>query len=231
MILSSDKNLCRLIENTNVLSPVNRQTVIDIFYDAIKLIYYKQSHMKKSQLKPKEIARCLNLIYYHHLCSKPVNVTGKLAENMGRDFPEADALRYYQDQVMGRVTDCLGQEVVIDEMGMDLLYDGHDADSGKYLQARGKRLPWIQFTIQNTSEIYTKQEGNSLLYIYVSKFIIPIPFDTATDWFLVLCRKRKDIAKTLAFLTAIPVARYNGFLSKLESMNPVIRSAKQGVSS
>jgi hypothetical protein len=226
MKLSSDKNLCRLLENTKILSVVNRDTVIDVFYDAVKLIYYKQSHLKKKQLKPKEVARCLNLLHYHQLWSRATNVVGELADNMGKDFPEGDALTYYQHKVMGKVIDRLGQEVVIDELGMDFLYEGHDVDPTKYLQARGKRLPWIQYTIQNSDEIYTKQEGNSLLYIYVSKFIIPIPFDTVTDWFLVLCRKRKDIEKTLAFLTAIPVARYNGFLSKLESMNPVIREYK-----
>ena len=103
MALSSDKNLCKLLENTRILSVVNRDTTIDIFYDAVKLIYYKQNHMKKNQLKPKEIARCLNLIYYHHLWSKTVNVSGILAENMGKDFPEEDALKYYQHKVMGKI--------------------------------------------------------------------------------------------------------------------------------
>ncbi|MFZ2386158.1 MAG: hypothetical protein WBE75_08170 [Candidatus Omnitrophota bacterium] len=221
--LSSDKKLCKLLDSTKIILEVNRKTVIDIFYDAVKLIYYKQSHMKKNQLKSKEIARCLNLIYYHQLYSKIIQVNGELAENMGKPFLEEDALNYYQHRVMGKVRDKLGQEVVIDEMGMDFLYEGHNVDPVNYRQARGKRLPWIRHTIQNTNEIYIKQEGNSLLYIYVSKFIIPIPFDTVTDWFLVLCRKRKDVEKTLAFLTAIPVARYNGFLSKLESMSPVMR--------
>ncbi|MDE2223483.1 MAG: hypothetical protein KGK03_10495, partial [Candidatus Omnitrophica bacterium] len=203
-----------------LLSKVNRATLIDIYYDAAKLIYYKQTHSKKPQLKPKEIARCLNVVFYHQRHGQPVEVTGELLENFGGDFSEERALKYYQERVIGSVQDQLGQTVTIDEAGMDFLYENHEIKSENYRQTRGKRLPWIQYVLRNTKEIYTKQEGNSYLYIYVTKFLLPLKTHTAVTWFLVFTKKRKDIDKSLALLTAIPVDRYNGFLSKLESMTP-----------
>jgi hypothetical protein len=221
---AKEENLCRLLESTKLLSAINRDIVVKILYDTTKLIWYKQNHTKKVQLKPKEIARCLSLVYYHHLWNKIIVVTGKLFENMGGEFLEGEALDYYQKKVMGTVKDKLGQDIVIDELGMDFLYmDHNNADSLNYRQARGKRLPWIKYVLQNSNEIYTKQEGNTLLYIYVMTFVIPIsPVEKTTNWFLVFVKKRKDIEKTLGFLTAIPVEKYNGFLSKLEAMSPVI---------
>jgi len=220
----NEEDLFRLLENTKLLSSINRDIVIKIFYDTTKLIWYKQNHTKKVQLKPKEIARCLNLVYYHHLWNKIIEVSGELSENLGGEFPEGKALDYYQDKVMGTVKDKLGQDIIIDELGMDFLYMDHNkADPLNYRQARGKRLPWIKYVLQNSNEIYTKQEGNTLLYIYVMTFVIPInPNEKTTNWFLVFVKKRKDIEKTLGFLTAIPVEKYNGFLSKLESMSLVM---------
>ncbi len=217
----TEHKLSRVLEYSKLLSEANKKSVLDIFYDAAKLIYYKQKHSKKPQLKSKEIARCLNLVYYHHKHDNKIEVSGGLSENMGREFSEKEALEYYQNRVMGTVKDTLGQDVLIDEMGMDFLYEDHDINPENYRQARGKRLPWIQHVIKNTKEIYTKQERNTLLYVYVSKFMIRFNGQENLSWFLVFAKKRKDIDKTLAFLTAIPVDRYNGFLSKLESMHPV----------
>jgi hypothetical protein len=216
----TEHKLSRVLEYSKLLSEANRKLVLDIFYDAVKLIYYKQKHNKKPQLKSKEVARCLNLIYYHHKHDNKIEVKDGLAENMGREFSEQEALEYYQNRVMGTVKDTLGQDVLIDEMGMDFLYEDHDIKPEHYRQARGKRLPWIRHVIKNSKEIYTKQERNTLLYVYVSKFMIRFNGQENLSWFLVFAKKRKDIDKTLAFLTAIPVERYNGFLSKLESMHP-----------
>ncbi len=220
--MATEHKLSRLLEHSKLLSEINRKLVLDVFYDATKLIYFKQKHSTKSQLKPKEIALCLNLIHHHHKNDLAIEVRDELAENMGGDFPEQKALDYYQYKVMGTIKDTLGQKVVIDEMGIDFLYEEHDdLKPENYRQARGKRLPWIQHVIKNTKEIYTKQERTTLLYIYVSKFVIRFDGQQNFCWFLVFAKKRKDIDKTLAFLTAIPVDRYNGFLSKLESMHPV----------
>ena len=81
-------------------------------------------------------------------------------------------------------------------------------------QLKEKKLLRI---IENSREIYEKQEQNSVKYLYVSHFEYPVHATDLyyTTFFLVMLIKRKD--GSLGFLTAFSVDRYNQFLSKLES--------------
>jgi len=212
-----EKKLLRIIENSRLLSSYNREVALDVFYDATKIFYYKQRHRNKPQLKHKEVAQCLNLIYYHHQKDQLVRAKDGLLENFGRNIAEREAIDYYEQKVMGKVKDSLGEEINIDELGMDFLYDGHDMKPDNFLESRAKRLPWIRYTLENSKEIYEKQERNSIKYLYVSHFEYPVHAVDVyyTTFFLVILIKRKD--GSLGFLTAFSVDRYNQFLSKLES--------------
>lgn len=212
-----EKKLLRIIENSRLLSSYNREVALDVFYDATKMFYYKQKHKNKPQLKHKEIAQCLNLIYYHHQKDQLIRAKDSLLENFGRKIEEKEALDYYEKKTMGKVKDYLGEEISIDELGMDFLYDGHDMKPENFLESRAKRLPWIRYTLENSREIYEKQEQNSVKYLYVSHFEYPVHVADLyyTTFFLVILIKRKD--GSLGFLTAFSVDRYNQFLSKLES--------------
>ena len=212
-----EKKLLRIIENSRLLSAYNRDVALDVFYDATKMFYYKQKHRSKLQLKHKEIAQCLNLVYYHHQKDKLITANERLLENFGRKIEEKEGLDCYDKKVMGKVKDYLGEEITIDELGMDFLYDGHQMRPENFLEPRAKRLPWIRYTLENSREIYEKQERNSVKYLYVSHFEYPVHL-TETHYrtfFLVIIIKRKD--GSLGFLTAFSVDRYNQFLSKLES--------------
>ena len=212
-----EKKLLRIIENSRLLSAYNRDVALDVFYDATKVFYYKQKHRNKPQLKHKEIAQCLNLIYYHHQKDQLVRAKDDLIENFGRSIGEKEALEYYEKKVMGKIKDCFGEEINIDELGLDFLYDGHEMKPENFLEPRAKRLPWIRYTLENSREIYEKQERNSVKYLYVSHFEYPVHITEAyyRTFFLVIIIKRKD--GSLGFLTAFSVDRYNQFLSKLES--------------
>jgi hypothetical protein len=212
-----EKNLLRIIENSRLLSAYNRDVALDVFYDATKMFYYKQKHRNKPQLKHKEIAQCLNLIYFHHQRDRLVKAKDDLIENFGRSIGEKEALEYYENKVMGKVKDCFGEGINIDELGMDFLYVSHEMKTVNFLEPRAKRLPWIRYTLENSREIYEKQEQNSVKYLYVSHFEYPVHIAEAyyKTFFLVIIIKRKD--GSLGFLTAFSVDRCNQFLSKLES--------------
>ena len=205
------------------MSP-NRETLIRVFYDAAKLVYYKQKLMRKNQLKPKEIAQCLETIFYRYHRDKEFLVMGDLAVNFGRDFPAEKALRYYDSNVEGTVNDTRGMAVTIDDLGMDFLYEDHDLN-GKYIQPRGKRLPWIRHTLITSKEIYAGREYGHEQYYYVTHYVIPILNEEKGEtsrlhsYFMVVVRKRKD--RTLGFLTAFPIDRYNQLLGKLAKLKPV----------
>ncbi|MBM3253978.1 MAG: hypothetical protein FJZ16_06990 [Candidatus Omnitrophica bacterium] len=216
MDYTHEEKLLKILKHSSLLTSYNKNVAISVFYDAIKLFYYKQKHRDKPQLKQKEIAQCLNLVYYHHRKDKIFQVKNALLENFGRKIDEKEALEYYEKKVMG-----------IDEHGIDFLYRNHDIKSENYLESRGKRLPWIHYTISNSKEIYEKQESNNLKYLYVSHFEYPVSINEPyyTTFFLVIVLKRSD--KSLGFLTAFSVDRYNQFLSKLESWNlPYFRGKK-----
>ncbi|MDP2905275.1 MAG: hypothetical protein Q8O22_03100 [Candidatus Omnitrophota bacterium] len=149
-----EKKLLRIIENSRLLSALNRDVALDVFYDATKVFYYKQKHRNKPQLKHKEIAQCLNLIYYHRQKDRLVKAKDDLIENFGRSIGEKEALEYYEKKVMGKIKDCFGEEINIDELGMDFLYDGHEMKPDNFLEPRAKRLPWIRYKLLDKSRIF-----------------------------------------------------------------------------
>ena len=215
----AEKRVKPLARELRLLAPLNREAALRIFYDAAKLIYYKQKQLKKPQLKQKEIAQALETIYFHHRYDVPSKVVGSLAENFGSSFPESSALDYYEKKVEGILVDTRGNAVTIDDLGIDFLYEDHEKD-GRYLEPRGKRLPWIKQTLTTSREVYEGIEVGHEQYYYVSHYVIPLK-DAApiNSYFVVIVRKRRD--KSRGFLTAFPVEKYNQLLSKIAKWRPI----------
>ncbi len=220
-LVEAERLVKPLARELRLLLPSNRETTLRIFYDAAKLIYYKQKQLRKPQLKQKEIAQALELVYFHHRHDSRISVEGALAENFGAVFSESAALDYYEKKVEGIAVDTLGNAVTIDDLGIDFLYEEHEK-SGRYLEPRGKRLPWIKHTLATTREVYEGIEYSHEQYYYVSHYVIPLKVPTSVEidsYFVVIVRKRKD--KSRGFLTAFPVDRYNQLLGKISRWRPV----------
>jgi len=220
-LVEAERLVKPLARELRLLLPSNRGTALRIFYDAAKLIYYKQKQLRKPQLKQKEIAQALEAVYFHHRYDSRIRVEGPLAENFGSVFPESAALDYYEKKVEGIVVDTLGNAISVDDLGIDFLYEDHEK-SGRYLEPRGKRLPWIKHTLATTREVYEGIEVGHEQYYYVSHYVIPLKSPTSVEinsYFVVIIRKRRD--KSRGFLTAFPVDRYNQLLGKIAKWRPV----------
>jgi hypothetical protein len=140
-------------------------------------------------------------------------------------FSHADAMWYYERHVEGTVKDVFGREVVFDEDGISFLFD-HDPslDSNKYKEARGKRLPWLKPTIENSKGVYEFTEEPWTTYYYISACYVPfIDLNTkekvrAKHYFLIVARK--EAKKPLRFITAYHFDKELMFLKYLEPSHP-----------
>lgn len=101
---------------SGVLKKGNHERCIRIFYDAAKIIYYRQERLGKSQLKPKEVSAALLLADFYHSSMFRFESSGPLACNFG-ECSEGKAVAYFGNSVMGTITDLLGREIQIEETG------------------------------------------------------------------------------------------------------------------
>src|SRR2546430_2347707 len=113
--------LSDLLENPKVLTRPNAERAARVFYDAAKIVYYRQKLFGKTQLKMKEIAGALILAETAHSNAFRFEATGFLAENFG-SCPQDKAVDYFGRKVMGDVTDLCGRKIRIDEDAMKSLY-------------------------------------------------------------------------------------------------------------
>ncbi len=207
------------------LSRFNAQKATNLVEDIIKLIYYRQERMRKTNLKPKEILKLVDLFRFRTDNAFEKIVKDKLAECFG-DISEKEALDYYDKNVMGSIFDVYHRTVIIDEDGMRFLYKDaegkHVVDSANFRSNRAKRMPWIRYVIENTKEVYDVEEYVGVFYFYVAKMIIPFPKEgySKPTYFIVVVRKGKD--KKLYFKTAYCVDKYNRFLKIIEPSLPYI---------
>jgi len=214
------EQLKRLIDS--LLSPKNAERLTRVFYDAAKIVYERQKRLNKPQLKMKEVSSALFLAETLHSQAFRFEATGVLAENFG-EFNEASALKYYEEKVMGEVTDAHGRKVTVDEDGVKSLYK--DQDSGKHIvstenyeQGRGKRLPWIRYAIQNSEAIYvsegTVQGSFRRAYLYTATVSIPIQPKAQVSYYIVVAREDKN--GNLRLVTAYSMLKRNKFLNIIE---------------
>ena len=219
-------DLNKLIES-GVLEKQNQDRCIHAFYDAAKIIHFRQQRVEKPQLKAAQIASALVLVHFCHWSLFKFDVVEQLACNF-IDCPEARAVEYFSQSVLGSVTDVRGRMITIDSGGVKSLYKDregrHQRAPENYLPMRGKRLPWIRHVLENASSIFKIDEtirGKfQRSYIYAGLATIPLAAGAARNYFLVVVREDSNGARR--FLTAFEVGSHNAFLKKVEESVPFV---------
>jgi hypothetical protein len=212
--------------DSGLLSAKNAERISRVFYDATKIVIERQKHLNKPQLKMKEISSALVLAETLHSQSFHFEATGGLAENFGT-ISEAEALEYYDKKVMGTIKDKHGRSITLDEDGMKSLYK--DPQSGKhhvaaenYEEVRGKRLPWIKYTLTSSGAIYVSEENVMgafrRTYLYTAIVSIPIHPKPQTSYYVVVVREGKN--QILRMVTAYSMFKRNRFLQIIALCKP-----------
>ena len=205
--------LIELVSDHDLLTKQNAERVSRIFYDAAKVVYYRQNLLKKTQLKMKEISGALVLVENFHSNAFRFDAVGPLGQLFG-ECPEAKAIDYYDFHVMGKVQDSCGRTVKIGEDGMASLYKEkhtgkHVIASVNYEEVRGKRLPWIHHVLKHSKGIFEKEEmiyGTfRRTFLYTAVVSIPIEPKPQVSYYVVVVREGKN--RELEFVTA-----YNMFI-------------------
>lgn len=220
-------NLNKLLSG-GMLSKPNAERVTRIFRDAARLVYERQKRLHKAQLKMRDISSALILADFIHSDAFRFEVRGELAKNLG-ECSEADAINYYEKQVMGVVTDKFGRQIHIDEEGMRSLYkdresNKHVVTSENYETVRGKRLPWIRHTLQNSHTVCISDErrpDGTLFrrsYLYFAIVSIPVKDQLKVSYYVVVVKEEKS--GSLAMVTACGMYEWNKMLNVLEPTKP-----------
>lgn len=205
---------------SSLFSRQNAEKVARVCYDAAMLVYERQKRTGKSALKTKEISNALLLAETLHASAFRFVAEGALRQLFGQDCSEKTAVEYFGKYVMGTVTDKYGRNVIIDEDGMKSLYKdptsgGHIVAAENYEEVRGKRLPWIRHTIENSDAVYVEQEsigrsGVRRQYFYTAIVTIRHKQQEYTSYYVVLVREGKN--QVLKMVTAFSMFDRDGFL-------------------
>jgi hypothetical protein len=211
---------------SGVLEKGNHERCIRIFYDAAKIVHYRQQRLNKPQLKMKEITSALLLVDFYHNSTYRFEASGELARNFGT-FPEDKAVEYFEHSVMGPVKDSFGRTIKIEESGLRSIYKEkysgkHLVASENYEEVRGKRLPWIRHVIENSKSVYQVDEfvGGKFRRTYLYTSIAAIPLKGAVNHAYFVVVVREDPNGNLWFVTAYHIQSHNRFLSRIEPAIP-----------
>ncbi|SPE24523.1 hypothetical protein SBA5_450113 [Candidatus Sulfotelmatomonas gaucii] len=211
------------LQQPRMLSGPNADRLVRVFYDATKIVYQRQKRLKKPELKMKEVASALLIAERVNSDQFHFEATGTLAECFG-SMDEGAALDYYQNKVMGEVTDKFGRRIAINEDGMLSLYKDretgrHVAKSENYEEVRGKRLPWIRHTLMNSESVFISEEKieGSFRRSFVYTAVVSVPMTTDPQYYVVWVRQSKSGADfTYKFVTAYTMFKRNRFLEIIE---------------
>lgn len=217
----------------------NTQTICHIFYDVFKIAYYSLERKEKGLktqsifpvvLKRKDITRLVKLVDYHHANDKTFTADHELIQCFGQTFNEMDALKFFEYYVEGNTKDRFGRQIHIDlEDGAKFMYKNYEANIHEmkpeyYLPYRGKRLPWIRHTIHNSTNVYTRTDGNQREIMYLCKYDLP-NYDNESNkcyWVVIVKKNSKDKISPYCFRTAFTIFKYNNLLKRLERYQPII---------
>ena len=210
---------------SSLFSRQNAEKVARVCYDASRLVYERQKRSGKSILKTKEVSNALLLAETLHASAFRFVALGPLIQLFGHDCSEQTAVQYFGERVMGEVVDKYGRKVIIDEDGMKSLYKdstsgGHVVAPENYEEVRGKRLPWIRHTIENSDAVYVEEEligrvGIRRKYFYTAIVTFLHKQKEFTSYYVVLVRKGKNQA--LKMVTAFSMFERDGFLHTIAS--------------
>jgi hypothetical protein len=213
------KDLNALLTSKN-FSHQTAERVARVCLDAARLAYERLKQMKKTDLKAKEMSAIVVLA--ETLQSSPFRFVaeGVLAELFGQECDENTAVSYFIEKVLGPVTDKYGRKIEIDEDGLRSLYKDpdtgwHEQTSENYEEVRGKRLPWIRYTLQNSSAVYVVEElvgrsGVRRKFLYTATVTIKLQAGEKTSYYLVVVKEGKN--DLLRLVTAYSMFERSGFL-------------------
>ena len=224
MLVTTPEKLLVLLKS-GALQKDNHEACVRLFYDAAKVIYYRQERLNKPRLRMNQVASLLQLVYFYHCSMYQFESIGDLACNFG-SCPEDQAVAYFENTVVGKVTDSFGRSIAIENAGRRSLYKDlmgkHVVAPVNYEEVRGKRLPWIRHVIENAKSVFRADENvggtfrRTFLYTAISS--VPWQGKKLTGYFVVVVSE--DANRNLRFVTAYQVAKHNQFLSRIEPCLP-----------
>jgi hypothetical protein len=176
----------------------------------------------------KDISAAIVLADHFHSQSFRFKATGELAENFG-SCPEEKAYVYFEERVKGEVTDVYGRQIKIPQDGVKSMYkeketERHVIAPENYEEVRGKRLPWIRYTLAKSSAIYVNEEtvSGSFRRSFLYTAIVSVPLSPKTgqpipnpqiSYYVVVVREMRS--GELEFVTAYSMFKLNKFLSMI----------------
>jgi len=223
-----------------ILDDDTKRILKDIFYICMKVVYFKHKRKKNYftlrrskkgkakrssySYKDSDITEAICLVDDYIKKIYVIPPDRNPLRNFG-SFAHADAMLYYERYLEGTVKDTFGREVTFDEGGISFLFD-HDPSLNplKYKEARGKRLPWLKPTIENSRGVYEVTEEPWTTYFYISACYVPFLDLNIKEkvrvkhYFLVVARK--EAKKPLRFITAYHFDKELMFLKYLEPSHP-----------
>lgn len=226
-----------LLRVLGTLESPNLNNVLNHFVETAKVLKVRQEFLGKPQLKAKEVRAALALIAFHYEKTREIDVRKNgLAIFIGKDLTEQQALDYYEKSMLGKVLDQGGREIIFDVEGMDYLYKDpehgqHIIASANFQPIRAKRMPWIRWTIQNSTEVYRQEvertRGDPPWHVfgYVYSFLVPFrDRESGKDsiernyLFVVARRKKKD--SLIEFVTAYHFDDHETLLKRVATFDP-----------
>ena len=206
-------------------------------YETTLLLRKKKRRKRKYQegpllLKEKDIVNSIMLVNFHCNSRMEIDVhkNDDLTSNFG-NFPLSDALRWYEEYLIkGNIQDVMARKIIFTENGKKFLYKEHTYDGAhvvspeNYVDARGRRLPWIRQLLRTTKEVYRQAEPSweTFLYVGVYKIIInknTLYEKTVDNYFLAVIRRKSG--QPLEFITAYFMDSQQELFKHLEQAHPL----------
>jgi len=219
---------------SRLISEQNIRKASQIFYDALKFMYYRlRSKAEQTSrpiqtvaLKEKEITGFFCIVDFLHNNIETVEVQGQLQSLLGGRLVEDDYWRYFEEFVEGQVTDRVGRLIKIDVTSIGFMYKDaygeHTVRSDFFQPSRGKRLPWIKKTLQESTCIFRKVGEIKETFIYVMCYQIKHGGGTSIENFVVIVSRNKKAKNApYEFKTAYSIGQYNRLIKILEPFSLV----------
>ena len=121
--MSKDDLAKYLVRISHVLTEPNQHIMARIFYDSMKLAYYRvkrKTERSKSHytgeivLKEREVASILKAVHYLHVNNRIYTASHELTQCFGKFFEdEGPAVRFFEEFVEGEAQDKFGRTVII----------------------------------------------------------------------------------------------------------------------
>ena len=146
---------------------------------------------------------------------------GPLRELFGQGPTEDDCWKFFDKFVEGEVNDKFSRRIMIDTESLRFIYKDsvgkHTIKTEFFQSTRGKRLPWIRKTIQDSSCIFKRIEDNEEKLMYIMRYRIQHRYGEKIDNFIVVVsRNRYAKNSPYEFKTAYSLQSYNRVIKTIE---------------